>query len=271
MPSTRFLFWNINRKPIADAVADLALSDQIDVVALVECEVNPVTLLLALNRDVHGGFHFAESLCKAVRIFTRFSLNFMRPVWESDRVSIRRLSLPLRSEILLVVAHLPSKLHMSDDSQTFECVELARQIIIEEGRAGHRRSVVVGDFNMNPFEHGIVATTGMHAISSRQVVNREFRTVQGREYPFFYNPMWAYFNDVASTTAGSYYYDAAEHVNYFWNVFDQVLVRPELAARFDGSQLKIVTSIGGRSIVRPDGRPDPEFSDHLPIVFEVEF
>lgn len=45
--------------------------------------------------------------------------------------------------------------------------------------------------------------------------------------------MWNHFGDAKSSTAGSYYYDSAEHVNYyFWDMFDQVLIRPELAERF---------------------------------------
>jgi hypothetical protein len=107
---------------------------------------------------------------------------------------------------------------------------------------------------------------------SRRVASRETRTVQGREYRFFYNPMWSHFGDARNDTAGSYYYDAGEHVNYYWNMFDQVLLRPELAEHFDPTGLSIVRAVGERSLVRPDGRPDPaNGSDHLPILFEVEF
>lgn len=272
MPSTRFLFWNINRKPLADTVADLADADRIDIVILVECDTDPAALLRGLNRSPQSGFHFSAGLSKAVRIFTRFSRDFLRPTFESDRVSIRRLALPARSDLLLAVAHLPSKLHWSEDSQAFECTELARQIIGEEDRAGHRRTVLVGDLNMNPFEAGVVSANGLHSVTSRRVAERRIRTVQGREYRFSYNPMWAHFSDVNSDTAGSYYYDSAEHVNYFWNMFDQVLIRPELAERFDSNQLRIVTTVGTRSLVRSDGRPDgTQFSDHLPIVFELDF
>ncbi len=125
---------------------------------------------------------------------------------------------------------------------------------------------------MNPFEHGMVAASGLHSVMSRETAKRETRVVQGREYPFFYNPMWGHLGDRMSTTAGSYYYENAEHVNYFWNLFDQVLIRPELAIRFDSSDLKIVTAIGEGSLVRTDGRPDKNrFSDHLPVVFDLEF
>ncbi len=109
-------------------------------------------------------------------------------------------------------------------------------------------------------------------MSRRLMAKRDVRTVQGDEYRFFYNPMWSHLGDARSDTAGSYFYNSAEQVNYFWNMFDQVLQRPELARRFDPGRLRIVTSVGTLSLARPDGRPDRKIgSDHLPIVFELDF
>jgi len=273
LPVTRFLFWNINRKPLAGLVAELAEIQRIDVVVLAECDTDPSTMLLSLNRSPEAGFHFPTGLSRRVTVFTRFSREFLQPAYESERITIRRVELPARMPVLLAAAHLPSKLHWSAESQAGECAELARMIDAEERKAGHRRTILVGDFNMNPFETGLVGSSvGLNAVASRQVASLETRTVQGHEYPFFYNPMWSHFGDARGETAGSYFYDAGEHVNYYWNVFDQVLLRPELAKSFDPARLRIVREIGARSLVRPDGRPDQATgSDHLPLIFEVEF
>lgn len=271
MPVTRFLFWNINRKPLATLVANLAEIHEIDVVVLAECDTDPATMLQTLNRPPGSGFHYPNAgLCRKITVFTRFSREFLEPVWESERVSIRKLTLPARTPVLLAAAHLPSKLYWSGESQGIECQELARQIVAEEQKAGHQRTILVGDLNMNPFEAGIVG--GLNSVASRRIAARGTRTVQGREYRFFYNPMWSHFGDAKGDTAGSYYYDAGEHVNHYWHLFDQVLLRPELAERFDPSRLSIVKSVGGVSLVTEDGRPDHvNVSDHLPLVFEVEF
>jgi hypothetical protein len=107
---------------------------------------------------------------------------------------------------------------------------------------------------------------------SRRTASRSTRTVQGREYRFFYNPMWGHLGDLRGNIAGTYYYDNAQHVNYYWNVFDQVLIRPDLAGGFDSDKLKIITTVGQRSFVGHDGRPDSiDSSDHLPIIFELRF
>jgi hypothetical protein len=266
------LFWNINGKPLADLVADLAQAHGVDVVILAESKITVADLLLALNRKPTAGFHFCAGLSSAITIFSGFSSAFLKPVFESDRVSIRRLTLPARSELLLATVHFPSKLYWSSESQAQECTELARRIATEEDKLGHRRTVLVGDFNMDPFEAGMIGAVGLHAVMSRRIAARDVRTVQGREYRLFYNPMWSHFGDARSSTAGSYYYDSAQHVNYFWHMFDQVLIRPELAERFDSSHVEIITSLAERSLVRPDGRPDAATcSDHLPVIFELDF
>jgi hypothetical protein len=271
LPATRFLFWNTNRRPLAPLIAELAEIHSVDLMILAECEIRPAEVLLALNRN-STSFHFHPGLCPRIAIYARFSPEFLRPVFESERVSIRSLALPARESLLLASAHLPSKLHWSDEDQAFECVELARQIGAEERKAGHRRTILVGDLNMNPFERGMVSAAGLGSVMSRQVASRLTRTVQGREYGFFYNPMWAHLGDARGDTAGSYFHDNGAHVNYYWNVFDQVLLRPELAGRFDPNQLQIVKSVGSASLIHANGRPDHvNWSDHLPLVFEVKF
>jgi len=151
---------------------------------LAESTTEPGILIEALNTSRKGGFQLPRGLSKYVTIFTRFSREFLHPVFESERVSIRRLALPARAEILIAAVHLPSKMHSSGDSQAFECVELAKQIAAEEDRVGHQRTVLLGDFNMNPFEFGLVAANGLNSVMSRRTASRSTRTVQGREYRF---------------------------------------------------------------------------------------
>jgi hypothetical protein len=178
--------------------------------------------------------------------------------------------LPGQQELLIVIAHLPSGLFFGPDSRSLECVELAHLVVEEERRAGHDRTLLVGDLNLNPFETGVVAANGLNAVMTKKIAVRGFRTVQRREYPIFYNPMWRFFGDRAGRPSGTYYYERAEHVVYFWNIFDQVLVRPSLVEGFKDGELRIVDAVGDVSLIHKDGRPNPAIgSDHLPIVFAL--
>lgn|SRR5689334_17300687 len=266
-----FLFWNVNQKPLQNLIAALVEEHRVDVLILAETEITDVGMLRALNPGGDSEFHLPPSFCPSIKIFTRFPREFLEQVSEGNRFSIRRLLLPGRPEVLLAAVHFPSKLRWSEDSQMLECTQLSATIIEVEAGAGHSRTVLVGDMNMNPFEKGIVAAAGFHGVMTRQIASRGERIVQDRRYQFFYNPMWSRLGDSPERPAGSYYYDASEHVNYYWNVFDQVLIRPELLDFFDNARLKILTEVQGSSLLRMDGQPDPKIaSDHLPLLFSLD-
>src|SRR2546427_12071162 len=148
---TTFLFWNLNKSPLEALVADLAEAHDVDVLILTECTIPTHVMLEALNRGASSEFHRARGECEEIVVYTRFMSEFLQPKFESTRLTIRELGLPGRDEILLAAVHHPSKLRWKDASQSFECGELSLRIRSVEEEVGHRRTVLVGDFNMNPF------------------------------------------------------------------------------------------------------------------------
>lgn len=267
---TSFLFWNLNRKPLQQIVANLVLHYEVDVLMLVECSIEPSVLLKTLNQHRRSEYHYAPGICKKVEIFTRYPRQFIEPIYEEDRLTIRNLKLPGAIDLLLAVTHFPSKLYWSDASQTAESIELANSIRLAEEQVGHFRTVLVGDLNMNPFEDGVVSANGLHGVMSRNIAEKGTRVVQRKEYPFFYNPMWGLFGDATPGPPGTYYHSRSEHKVFFWNIFDQILIRPDLLPLFSNEDLEMVTSDGDTSFLSSQGVPDANIaSDHLPIFFRL--
>ena len=264
-----FLFWNVNGKPLTDLIVQLTEEHRIDVLIIAECEIEARLLLLRLNDAVADGFHYPFSLCPRISMFTRFSADFIRPIFEEKRVSIRRLQLPGRPEILVAAVHLPSKRFWSGESQSAECAWLSANIRQAERDVGHERTLLVGDLNMNPFESGMISAHGLHAVMSRRIAAKLSRLVRGRRYPFFYNPMWSHLGDLDHSVSGTHYYERSEHVNYFWNMFDQVLIRPSVADCLPPEHVRIIVDIGGRTLLSEEGRLHQKASDHLPILFTL--
>ena len=264
------LFWNVGRLSRHALIARLARANDADVILLAEVADEPVDLLRELNKT-QASYFFSPGIGNTkILAFTRFSDQFFRPSAETDRLTIRRLALPGLEEILLAVVHFPSKLHWSERSQAMECTELGAEIRKEEERAGHQRTILVGDLNMNPFESGMVSAAGLHAVMDRRIAREGSRVVQGREYPFFYNPMWGLLGDGSRGPAGTFFHRHAEQEAYFWNMFDQVLVRPALLDRFDFKDLAILDDTGAERLVKDSGVPDRDVgSDHLPVLFRL--
>lgn len=267
-----FLFWNLNGKPLKKTISRLAIKYNVDVLIFVEFSFEPYELILELNKSgkKHNYYYSPGIGCKKIHLFTKFNYKYVKPIYESDRLTVRHLKLPGLTDILVAINHFPSKLYMTSSSQAFECVTLGNDIKIVEKDIGHSRTILIGDLNMNPFEEGITSAIGLHAINSKNVAIRKNRIVQGKEYQFFYNPMWGLFGDFGPGPPGTYYYSSSEQITFFWNIFDQVLIRPDLINDFDNSELKIITSDGEISFLTPSGLPNIDlFSDHLPIYFKL--
>ncbi len=268
---TTFLFWNLYKKPLQEIVANLARRHEIDVFMLAECSISPDTLLNALNQpDALEYHHVSSPGCTKIELFTRFPYEFIPTMHDESRLTIRHLKLPGLTDILLAVTHLTSKRNQSSLSQGFECTRPADDIRAMEQEIGHSRTILVGDLNMNPFEGGIVAARGFNGVMCRNIVARRgTRTIQSVEYPFFYNPMWSLLGDASPGPPGTYYGNVSEQVGYFWNMFDQVLIRPDLLECFNNDDLKILDSVGDISLLSRNGLPNKSISDHLPILFKL--
>ncbi len=266
-----FLLWNINRQQPILQLARLVAAHDVDVVLLIESGFqNAGDVLLALNATAQPQFRLLSSKVKAVTMFAKFSSQFTSCEFEKGRLIIRRFFLPGREDFLLAAVHFPSKLWMNNRSQAVECGKLADKIRQVEEDIGHSKTLLVGDLNMNPFESGMIAAGSLNAVMTRAVAERGIRRVQRADYRFFYNPMWSLLGDGNRGPAGTYYRDSADHHDYFWNMFDQVLVRPQLLPSFQNEHLHIISEDGVESFLEAAGIPNADgISDHLPIVFKL--
>ena len=88
---------------------------------------------------------------------------------------------------------------------------------------------------------------------------------------FFYNPMWRAYGQQrpqAEAGAATHYWLGRWVHELAWHMLDQVVLRPGESPNFPEDQLRIITQVGGVSLLTPEGLPDAQTaSDHLPVVF----
>ena len=267
---TGFLFWNTQGKALQESLANLAENFVVDIILLAESKVEPVKILEALNKRKNN-FHYIPQIgCQKIEVFTKYPPRFIKTIFELNRLTIRHLEIPESESILVAGMHFPSKVNMKPEDQISEMIEMSRAIREAEKEVNHSRTVLVGDLNMNPFESGVVNANALHGVMTQKIAQKKSRIVQEKSYPFFYNPMWRYFGDETPRPSGTHYYWHSGHNEYFWNIFDQVLIRPDLIDRFDSKSLEIVSSDGRDSFLKMDGTiDDRNFSDHLPLYFKI--
>jgi hypothetical protein len=261
------VFWNLDGNVSAATVAGLARQCDADILILAENKNGIPDILRELNHDASRLYFSDIGQSDRLTILTRFLPDRSILIRDSPGVSIRHYTMPLGDSFLVVAVHLSSKLRKKTEDQILGTTRLARFIRAAEENVGHARTLIVGDLNMNPFEVGMVGSEGLHGIMDRRIASTMSRVVQGESCRFFYNPMWSMLGDGGAFPPGTYFYNSGTEVNYFWNMFDQVLVRPELLDSLATDSVSIVTEIQGATLLTDIGRPNRyDSSDHLPIV-----
>jgi hypothetical protein len=265
-----FLFWNVKKQARPDLIRGICDEHSVDILALAEVGDDVGPILDALNHEAPQQFHEIISVAKRVRIFSRLPEDAVELISDDEYIFVRRIIPPVGEDALLVAVHLPSKMYSQRHEQVFDAVRVVEAIEAAEEKVGHNRTIVMGDLNMNPFEDGLVASDALHAVMDRRVAQSISRKVKGQVKKFMYNPMWKFFGNGVSGPAGTYFGSGGEQVRFYWHIFDQVLLRPDLLKYFSDNEVKIIDSVGSTSLLNGSGRINKKISDHLPIFAAVQ-
>lgn len=265
----KIVFWNIkNNLNAVPALTEICSEHKIDIVVLCEANKVPEQLFLKNLRKTDANFDSTLSLPTNRTLLFHNKKHKITKHHDGKFYSLFKIN-ESDSPILLVSLHLPSMLYYDEDDIGHQATLIKREIEIYEEELQTNKTIVVGDFNLNPFSKLMVSATGFNAVMDYKIALKKFKTVSQVKYSYFYNPMWTLHGNVKNEVLGTYFYHK-KPTSFIWNVFDQVLLRPELIERFKFEELEILHKVGDESLLNANGRPnDKTYSDHLPIKFEI--
>lgn len=268
------LFWNLHHSlHTAELVVRAAVDHDVDVIVLAEPAQSAAELTRLLSNQMGEKFqHHSGLINERVVTITRGPVACESVIFESAYLAIWPLAIPNRPEILLAAIHGVSRREADLQTLNEEATIAAEQVRATEDRRGHARTVLIGDFNINPFDEGMAKPRGFHGVMTQAIAKEEVKQVKFQNYPMFYNPMWSRMGDCSAGPPGTYYFHRAGHLNYYWHTYDQVLLRPALIKGFRHEDLRVLDRIGRVSLLDQKGKPSRKnASDHLPIVLTLQF
>ncbi len=145
-----------------------------------------------------------------------------------------------------------------------------------------KRTVLVGDFNANPYDNDLLDFAMIPAIQDRELIT--ILTSESSIFPdtvknvdYWYNPMWNFFGDHnaysekdSKRKAGSYFL-FSESWTKMWHLFDGFILRPSIMHCIDYAKSGILECTKSRNFIKPNklknryGLIDELLSDHLPV------
>ena len=156
----KFLYWNLYNRDLSDLIAEISIEKDIDVIILSECRFDIAKFLITINEALDRKYRYHKGFIDDPIIFTRFLTNSVEPLFDEKGISIKKIFHPLGIDFLLVTLHLQSKLFKENIDQIYKTSRVREIIEENEELIGHRRTIVVGDLNMNPFEDGVISADG---------------------------------------------------------------------------------------------------------------
>jgi exonuclease III len=272
----RFLFWNYRCDlPEREAIlARLVHHEAVDVLILAESSCDPKLLVDRLSTTGRI-YHPMPLPHKRLQVFAGYSAESFRWSREYDRLCLLGFQVPGHPEMILGAVHLASGLHLERSERHSKAAPLARAVRQIQLERDHARTIIVGDFNLNPFDDGMIFTEGFGAMMTKSLVKKSALSREGR-FTRFYNPIWTRLGrETDEGPPGTYYWDQHRDSNIYWNYVDQVLVGHDLLDYFPDSRFRILTSIPGNDEPQQLIRSTKlhwtvEVSDHLPLIFDVD-
>ena len=121
------------------------------------------------------------------------------------------------------------------------------------------KHIVMGDFNMNPFEANLFDEATF--MSFRE---KEFVETTQTEKPVYYNPCWKYLCE-REHPKGTLFYEGSM---LGWDMFDQVLISKDLVSSY--KSFEIPKTLGKKEISPLNCKKEKTFTDHMPIKLTLE-
>ena len=257
----KILFWNLKKNSNAKWVSEIIRENDIDIALFAEYENTSFETVLSnlqhyIQHDGYGACEKITLLCKCT-----VGAKVRR---EQSRYTL--YSCTLGDALYNIVGiHLPAPPSSDSNDRKNVIRDIVHDIAEQEKLEKNRQTIVIGDFNCNPFDEEVIQKDSFNAVLFKSLIKKqEVVRYHDREWRRFYNPI-IHFLSEDTNTYGSLYYSSGSAPLY-WNSFDQVLVRKELVDTI--SSLEYIREINGRSLIK-DVKPNDLISDHLPLLINI--
>lgn len=257
----KVLYWNIKTDANLEYAIQMAGISNPDVMFLSEVTEGAL-VKSALPLERVGYEHFPNPGCKRVQIIKRRSVALSLGIQGSRFTSVFIDSLSLH----IVSVHMKSQTWTSLDELRYGLNEL-RLRIDGIGASSETRILVLGDFNVNPFDLPMTAYDGFGATNSHNTTTAQ---ITGSTKSLYFNPTWQLYS--RTHCPGTYYHRRPSNTSFDvldYHYLDQVLISEKLKDDLLDQSMEIIENVIDFSLVDAMKHNEPK-TDHLPLSYELQ-
>lgn len=259
----KILFWNLKKNANENWITELINEYSIDIAIFSEySETSFDDILVKIGQEYMRVDGYGA--CEKITLICRRSIS-LSVSREQNRYTLYSFDYG-KEKYNIAGIHLPAPPASDSNDRKYVIRNLVCDLTELEKKQKNNNTIVIGDFNCNPFDEEIIQRDTFNAVLFKKLIEKQENiTYQSKKYRRFYSPVLDYLSE-STETYGSFYYSSGS-APLFWNSFDQVLVRKALVNRL--KDLKYCKTINGKSLLK-DIKPNSAISDHLPLIVEIE-
>lgn len=258
------LFWNLKGHAIEDYVIECIAENDVDIVLFSEfagIDFNKIedglgkmyVRVRGIEDDIKVSAMAKVTIC-------------MSSIQQEKRYNVYKIETVLK-KYLLAGVHLEDRRNYKNSDRIDTIQHLMADIEKTEDTFTCDNTIVIGDFNANPYDEELLSAYAFNAVLFKKVIDKnEFTNFKGEKRKRLYNPILHYISE-NTEMYGSFYLDGQSQTSYWW-CLDQVLVRKVLANNIVNVQY--LKSVGSRDLLRKDKIPNKNISDHLPLLVNIQ-
>ena len=256
----KILFWNLNRKSNEKWVSDIILENDVDIAIFAEYQNTSFNTVISNLKDEYK-HHIGYNYCKKITLVCKKQIGVVTKR-EQGRYILYTCFVNQHYYNIIGI-HLPSPPHSDSSSRKLVIRDIIHYINELENEEKNINTIVIGDFNCNPFDEEIIEKDSFNAVLFKSLMQQEIITYGNKKWRRFYNPILHFISE-DTMTYGSIYYSSSIKTLY-WNSFDQILVRKGLVNNI--SSLQYLRTIKKKSLLKKV-MPNDAISDHLPLLVD---
>jgi len=208
--------------------------------------------------------HFDNPGCSRIVILRKTKLKLSLGRQDNYYTTLRDLT----TNIFYISVHLPSQMFQHMDALKSFIRTFRGEIDDEIGNSSKQDILIIGDFNVNPFEKPMIDFDGFSASNSKS--HRKEVTHLRSKKELYYNPTWTMYgkNNFPGTkyfrrpSASSF--DILEH-----HYLDQVVLSYSLSQKLTSESINVLEFTTNKTFFDSTSNSILQ-SDHLPLIYEFK-
>lgn len=256
------IYWNLHKRKIEEYIVNCIVENDVDIAIFSEFENVDFQSVICNLGNTYQHIKAVEEDKKVTMIVRRgIRVTSMQP---QKRYTIYTVDTCLKKYIVAAL-HLEDRRNYKP-AQRIDTIQTIVPDIEENERCNDcDNTIVIGDFNANPYDEEMLSKYGFNAVLFKSVINdEEYTNPKSNRIRRFYNPILHYLSE-ETEMYGSFYFDD-DYMTPYWYCLDQILVRRKLANCI--ANIKYLKSINNIGLIKGKS-PDNRISDHLPLLVNI--